>query len=373
MFFLHQKQYQLVSLLTVLAAFSVLIQLYFWHLIFNRLTKIRVKESSNCVFKPVSVVICARNASEEIKLNLPAILTQSYPENEILIIDDNSEDDTAKTINRMQQEERYLNYYKSKQIINGKKGALMDGISTSRHSWLLLTDADCKPISSHWISSMVQTAELSDSKIILGYSPYANDGSLLQGWVHFESWLTGVQYLSYAAKGNPYMGVGRNLLYDKSILNPEHISQHSDLVSGDDDLTIQAVANASNTSICINPDSFVETQPSKTWRAYFSQKRRHFSTAHRYKLADKISLGAYSFSQVSLFIILIILCAKQEFLLAFGLYFIRMLLILPVANNLIKKLRSSIKLWSFPLYDLGQSLFYIIFSFSVFVPQKSKW
>jgi len=363
----------LVSLLTVLAGICALIQLFFWYSFFNRLSKISVKDPSDCEFNPVSVVICAKNAAEDLKLNLPTILAQSYPEFEILLIDDNSEDDTANTIHRMQQKERYLNYRKINKNIAGKKGALADGIANSRHSWLLLTDADCLPKSANWIKSMLTSAQSDKAKIILGYSPYANDGSILQSWVHFEAWLTGVQYLSFAVKGLPYMGVGRNLLYNKTLIKPENISKHSDLASGDDDLTIQEIANATNTSICLSPSSFVETQPAKNWLEYFKQKRRHFSTGHRYKFIHKFLLSSYSLSQVLFYVLLVLLIIKQAYLIALGLYFTRLILILPVANNLIRKLGSSLKLWSYPLFDFGQSLFYILFSFSVLLPQKNKW
>jgi len=64
-------------------------------------------------------------------------------------------------------------------------------------------------------------------KIILGYSPYETNGTNVGCWSHFEAWITALQYLSFAIKGYPYMGVGRNLLYHKELISEDTISKYA--------------------------------------------------------------------------------------------------------------------------------------------------
>lgn len=54
------------------------------------------------------------------------------------------------------------------------------------------------------------------------------------------------------------MGVGRNLIYRKSLFEKTGgFQKHAHLASGDDDLFINAVAHKSNTALILEPTAFV--------------------------------------------------------------------------------------------------------------------
>ena len=82
--------------------------------------------------------------------------------------------------------------------------------------------------------------------------------------IRFDAAHVAVQYLSFALAGIPYMGVGRNLAYQKSLFyeNNGFIS-HYTIPSGDDDLFINRVASRSNTSVMLNPGSFAYSEPKR--------------------------------------------------------------------------------------------------------------
>ena len=85
---------------------------------------------------------------------------------------------------------------------------------------MLLTDADCLPATENWISSM-QSCYSDNTEIVLGYSPYLKKPGLLNKVIRWETYHTAMQYLSYALAGIPYMGVGRNLSYKKTLFNQQ--------------------------------------------------------------------------------------------------------------------------------------------------------
>ena len=59
-----------------------------------------------------------------------------------------------------------------------------------------------------------------------------------------------LQYFSYALCGLPYMGVGRNLAYKRSLFYTGNgFSNHYHLASGDDDLFVNEHATKTNTAI----------------------------------------------------------------------------------------------------------------------------
>ena len=84
--------------------------------------------------------------------------------------------------------------------------------------WIVFTDADGVPNNSEWLNSINDRIGIS-TKIILGYSPYISNGSLLQNFIQFEGFLTAFNYLSLALFAKPYMGVGRNLVIKKNFFS----------------------------------------------------------------------------------------------------------------------------------------------------------
>lgn len=103
---------------------------------------------------PLSVVICARNESENLRRNLPAILKQDYPDFEVIVINDGSTDESEDLLSEL--EEEYPNLYHSftpdsARYISRKKLALTLGIKASKYDWLVFTEADCTPVSDKWL------------------------------------------------------------------------------------------------------------------------------------------------------------------------------------------------------------------------------
>jgi hypothetical protein len=149
--------------------------------------------------------------------------------------------------------------------------------------------------------------------IVLGYGAYEKvANSFLNKIIRFETLLTAVQYFSWAKIGNPYMGIGRNLAYKKEeFFNVNGFISHIQVRSGDDDLFINQVATSKNTAVCYTPESFTYSEPKTTFKAWFTQKRRHVSTAKLYKPFDKIQLALFYVSQLLFLILAIVLLAFQ--------------------------------------------------------------
>ncbi len=364
-----------VKYMTIIQVALLAIQLLYWHYFFKNLSIITKSDSTSSERSAISVslIICVKNELENLKRNIERHLVQNHPDYELVIADDFSSDNTSDFVEKIDNETGFLKYYKVKQNKLGKKQALSEALAFSEHNWVLLTDADCRPASNSWITSM-STSRFSDKiRIILGYSPTESGSSWLSKWAHFETWLTALQYLSFASRGLPYMGVGRNMMYDKSLLTPTTLSRYSDLSSGDDDLTIMQIATKDNTTINLEPESYVYTAAPRSFSAYWKQKTRHYSTAISYKGVHIALLSGYSLSHVGFYVLLLCGLIKGPFLLSLGLYLLRLLAILPVVFRLKKRLKANFLLVDFMIFDLLQVFYYMIFSFAVLFPQKNKW
>ncbi len=271
--------------------------IYIWG-IFARLAFYKSKNDKR-IEKPVSVVITSKDDYYYLKKHLPLILNQDYPDYEVILVNDHSDDETEDYLKQLSDQYPHLkvvNMSFSVSFYPGKKFPLSIGIKSAKNELLLLTDADCHVTSRNWIRNMQQGFDDS-TQIILGYGPYQAQKGLLNTFIRYYSFFTAMQYLSFAVAKMPYMGVGRNLAYRKSLFykNNGFIS-HYKVPSGDDDLFINETANKTNVKICIDADSFTYSEPKTTFAQWINQKRRHLSTGKLYKSKHQFLLSLYPFS-----------------------------------------------------------------------------
>jgi poly-beta-1,6-N-acetyl-D-glucosamine synthase len=277
--------------------------------------------------KAVSVIICARNEEKNLMENVPIIMEQNHPNFELIIVNDSSWDDTEavlKALHISYPSIRTVNLDEDKQNMRGKKIALTLGIKAAKNDVILLTDADCRPSSPEWISEMSQAMN-DDVKMVIGFSPYV----LYPGWlnkiIRFDTFMTALHYLGFANAGKPYMGVGRNLCYNRELFfKVGGFKSHYSIASGDDDLFVNQVATSRNSITLASPNTQTISEPKKSWTSWFDQKRRHFTTAPFYKASDKSRLAAWP---LSFFMMLAAFIATFVFqtgiLLVSGLLFLR--------------------------------------------------
>ena len=284
--------------------FAWIIQLYFFLAYFLKVAT--AKTQNEPIGKdPVSIIICARNEEKNLMENIPAIMDQDFKEFEVVVVNDSSWDDTEailKALHVRYPNMHIINLDEEKQNMQGKKFALTLGIKAAKYDTILVTDADCTPDSPHWISRM--TGGIQDKKqLALGFSPYTKESGWLNKIIRFDTLMIGLHYLGMAKAGSPYMGVGRNMAYRRELFfSVGGFKSHYSLASGDDDLFVNQVGNKHNTTVVLHPESQTVSVPKTSWKAWFTQKRRHFSTAPYYKAKDKNLLAMWPFSFLLMFI-----------------------------------------------------------------------
>ncbi|MBX7052584.1 MAG: glycosyltransferase [Flavobacteriales bacterium] len=249
--------------------------------------------------QPVSVVICARNEEKNLMEHIPVIMEQNHPDFEVIIVNDSSWDDTEAILKALQvryPKIKIVHLDEEKQNMMGKKFALTLGIKAAKHDIILLTDADCVPVSPDWIAGM--TSGMNEHrKLVIGVSPYHKYPGWLNRIIRFDTMMIATHYLGFANAGKPYMGVGRNMAYDKELFfKVGGFKSHYSIASGDDDLFVNQVATASNTIVVTKPDTQTISEPKKTWSEWFQQKRRHFTTIPYYKPSHKRMLAIWPLS-----------------------------------------------------------------------------
>lgn len=357
--------------------FCFAVQLYFSLFVHLKLALVKVEEIPSQARNPISVVICARNEAENLTQFLPVVLEQNYPDFEVIVVNDRSWDKTRIVLEAFAEQYKHLKIVTVSdggKFIAGKKFAVTMGIKAAVNEWLVFTDADCVPASDQWLMGM-QQPENEATAIVLGYSPYLRKRGLLNSLIRFETFFTAVNYLAYALKGMPYMGVGRNMAYKKSLfMNNKGFAAHMHIPSGDDDLFINAHANSSNTAIRINQHAHVWSKPNITFLDYLRQKKRHFGAGKFYKSKHKFILSVQIIFQFLFYILFIaLLFFKPAVYIAGGIFLLSLIIRSFIYPRLLKRLNYAGLRWWFPLLDILLFIF-LVFNgiLSIFV-KKVKW
>ncbi|MBQ7192006.1 MAG: glycosyltransferase [Paludibacteraceae bacterium] len=289
----------LQAILAVLAVVG-LYQLYFlMRYMLLRRSCVKPKDSSekpdNEQVKGVSVIVAAKNEAENIRTYLHALLEQDYPLFEVIVVNDGSEDDTQEVLDdyATRYKDLHLTFVPQQaKVISSKKLAITLGVKAAKYDYLLLTDADCCPASPHWIKEMVRGFDNEKTDIVLGYGAYFHRHTFLNRLIQYETLLTGLQYMGMAVAGHPYMGVGRNLAYKKSlfVLNNGFVGFTNEQ-AGDDDLLVNRLAQGRNTSVVCTRDSLTWSVPESKWSDWWQQRKRHLSVAPRYRIGSRLRIG----------------------------------------------------------------------------------
>lgn len=240
---------------------------------------------------PVSVIICAKNESENIKNFLPLVLEQTYPDYEVIVVNDGSVDDTSDILLNLQHLYPHLYFTfvpEQTQIISHKKLAITIGIKAAKNDLLIFTDADCRPWTPHWIEEMVRSYTTS-TEYVIGYGAYYRTGKKTTSTlIAYDTLSIALQYLGLAITGHPYMGVGRNMSYKKStFMANKGFAGHLHIPSGDDDLLINRYANRYNTAVNTTLNAKTISVPENTFSDWYYQKKRHLSASTAYTTKSK--------------------------------------------------------------------------------------
>lgn len=356
-----------------------------WHLLSLLLFRHSPRPAEGDNLPGVSVIVAAHNELLNLRELLPVLLEQDYPLFEVIVVDDRSWDESYEYLYHLRAEHPRLRVVRIEQTpehITHKKFAITMGVKAAQYDIVLLTDADCRPVSKHWIRYMAAPLITQEQRqFVLGASLYEQHPGFLNALIRYETLYTLWQYATAALIGMPYMGVGRNLAYRRSFfLKNKGFGPHQRLVSGDDDLLVNRLATAKNTALCLHADAITVSRPKRRWREWWRQKRRHLSVGKYYKLRDRALLGLLFLSHVSFYVAVLWVLGHMQGISSFGVLQLMavetaLLLVLhPLCMFLLaKKLRASVPILLLPFLELSYLLYIGIIGLWALLTKVEKW
>mgnify|MGYP001628283975 CR=1 FL=1 len=329
----------------------------------------------------VTVIIAAKNEAAHLNDLIPLLMEQDYPTFEVLVVNDCSTDeseDILRSLSSKYDQLRIVNIRYTPQHVTAKKYALTLGIKVSKYDTILLTDADCRPVSSNWIKRMSYPIRNEGKTFVLGHGSYLTLPGLLNKIIQYETIMTAIYYFSFGYWKSPFMGVGRNLCYRKDFfMEKKAFKSLWHIEGGDDDLFVNKYASATNTAIVAQPDSITISQPKTNFKDYFTQKKRHFHAGKYYRTRDKLKLGLYSLSHLVFWAtaigIVILESTWEPIALVLGLVFFRAMLQYLIIHRVRKKLEGKGKvIWTL-FFDLMYMIYFWTLGTKGYLAKTVKW
>jgi biofilm PGA synthesis N-glycosyltransferase PgaC len=241
------------------------------------------KKDGLFIEKKVSIIICARNESTKIVPLLQSLekIDYSKEDYEVLLVNDDSSDDTKKIMVDFCEKKsnwKYLLHQKDKNSYKGKKGALDFGIQNSQYEIILATDADCV-VQEKWVESMVSYFD-SETAMVQGYSPVNQQPDFLSIYQQFDTLAEGVTAASSMYFNNPTHANARNFAFRRSVYDEVGgYSKISHVDTGDDFYLAKLIKNETDYRFRYNPDgeAFVYTEELQDLKTYWHQQLRRNS------------------------------------------------------------------------------------------------
>jgi cellulose synthase/poly-beta-1,6-N-acetylglucosamine synthase-like glycosyltransferase len=265
----------------------------------------------------VTFLIAARNEEFNISECLQSIISaaNSVDSVSVIIVDDDSEDNTSTIIKQLAAKNSRLNLTPLKNDSQGKKSALYLGLQEVRTKLIYLIDADCK-LAPTTLNAALYELNTTSASVVLGLVKYAHK-NYFQKLIALEQLNTMAVTQAFTKAERPIMANGGNLLFHQ-----DHISQYrkalkSEIASGDDMFFLeQAVKSGAN--IAFAEEAVVFTQAPRNCSELISQRVRWAGKAAHYKSLLPKLLPAFVWGVNFSFLVLVIMSIVTNTFLYLG-------------------------------------------------------
>lgn len=257
---------------------------------------------------PISVIVCARNEADNLLMNVPGLLSQSYSNYEVVLVNDASFDNTKDVMKAFCSKDERVRFvdippemYDRTGMPSAKKMALTLGVKAASHDYLVFTDADCV-VPKNWLSEFASSFR-NGAEFVIGFGAYKSNASIISKVYAFEQFKAALVSFVFARFGRPYLAVGRSMGFLKSVFF-DHLGYKGlpDIASGTDDLFLQKVR--SKTRVVVNAKALSFSTPPASVSAWMTQRKRHLGAGKYYALVEKLLIASYEVSALLSFFVL---------------------------------------------------------------------
>ncbi|WP_405211160.1 glycosyltransferase [Dokdonia sp. Asnod2-E02] len=238
-----------------------------------------------------TVIVPFRNEEAHLTNLLQSLAEVDYPQNswEIILVNDASTDNSLEVINKCISQYALTNIDVIDNVrtsASPKKDALQTAIHTSKHQWIVTTDADCT-VPVNWLNTL--DAIIQQQSPLMVIMPVAIASTVKPSFLTAYEQLDFLSLMGATAgsfyMGSPFLCNGANLAYEKEAFTAvQGFANNNHIASGDDHFLLEKFQEKFKNRISYlrSPDAIVTTQPQEQWNIFIAQRTRWAAKSSAY-------------------------------------------------------------------------------------------
>lgn len=240
-----------------------------------------------------SIIIVAHNEEKMIQPLIESLTLLDYPREllEIIIVDDNSTDNTWSLINNLKQQIPYMKILKTDpkyKHFRGKKAGLQTAIDIAKNELIAFTDADAT-LPDNWLKVFNRSFTLSTAMVI-GYIRGIN----IVGFQRYKRIFSSGLFASLSGIGRAFSCSGGNMaVRRKVLLEVGGYTKIKSFPSGDDKQMLNLIRKTDYKIVYSSKNRVVERERELSKSQVYQQALRHYG---------KFSLSSFSYQIAFIFI-----------------------------------------------------------------------
>lgn len=209
------RDIQLFESVMLGVAGGIWLLLLIWSILFGLRLAFRKAEASGASSVPISVIVVERNEEENLRKKLQGWLSMGYPDYELLVVDDFSEDHSLTVVGMMRLQEPKLKMTGLNQETRySAKLARNLGMKAASFDKVVFIQPDTLTPDNHWLPAMA-TAFSKNKEVAVGYTRFPRAKGYFHHLFRIESFYQQTESMAFCLNGLPYVANEENIGFDR--------------------------------------------------------------------------------------------------------------------------------------------------------------
>jgi poly-beta-1,6-N-acetyl-D-glucosamine synthase len=305
---IYGLEFSLLELILI-AAFSIflLIQLFYFIIKAVFISGNR-KKKDNTAYPPVSLIICSRNYEEELKIILPELLNQDYPDFQVVVVNDCSSDGTEWYLSNLKMEYQNLKITRILQETDFPNAlALTVGIRAASHDWMIFLNPLCIIPGKNWLKTYADHL-LPGKETIYGYVNLSGCKGSMRNMFRYENFNSFILAGAARILGFPMPVTDMNIAYKRTpFLDKKGFAAVLESPFCENELYMNEISTRRNSAFIMNKEASIGHVDEVGWHDFVNFKKKQLLLKQKLTVGQRLYLWINSISRIAFDITTIIL------------------------------------------------------------------